>query len=128
MELRTVLVALPALQKLATLDLSIKCLYWVRKLLSQIDGGPLKIFNEIKNELLEKYGQHIGDGKYNFEDNEKLKIYKEEYEKLLSTEIEREFCRPVITDSEFIRMSSNDMIALEPFITFNFTETEEEQT
>lgn len=111
---------LPSIQKVTAADLTMKCLYWVRKMAKKIDN-ELKDFNECRQNLIEKYRDRgITDKIKIAEENESK--YVDEYNALMDIEVELNFTKAVITDSENIKLSVNDINALENFVIFIFAE------
>lgn len=111
---------IPAIQKVTAADLTMKCHYWVNKMAKMIDS-ELEQFNESNRILREKYRDpKITDAIVIADENKE--IYVKEYTDLMDIEIELNFAKPIIFDSENIRLSVNDVNALADFITFVFEE------
>jgi len=100
--------AIPAMQKLSAADLSLKCCHQLDKLFEKVDN-EITFFNRKLQELQGKYPE-AGDE------------FKEKQSELLNFEIEIDFVRPVIRESENIRISVNDKRFLKEFIDFIYEE------
>lgn len=113
MKISQVVDALPALQKLATQDLSIKKLYAMRKMIGRFDE-ELAFYNEQRNKLLSQYCDIVGNQYVPREEHiEKLNA---EMRELLDTEIEGEIKEVVISVNEDVKLSYNDLMTLEGFV------------
>jgi len=99
--------AVPAMQKLSAADLSLKCVYKVRKLLNKVDEEL--IFYNSENQKLRESTE-----------------YQKNFKELLDFEIDLEYVKPVIHESENIKLSVNDVTLLEEFITFIFEEEQQQ--
>lgn len=113
--------AIPALDKLSNADLSLKTLYWVRKLIKKLEPEKEFYTSEV-NKLIDKYkdGKPI-DGKVKLQ-KDHVKEFHDEHKKLLDVEIDVDITKPQIYDTENIKLSNNNISVLEPFVTFNFEE------
>jgi len=107
-----ILNSLPAFQKISAADLSLKCNYRVRKFINKVQD-ELTYFNDENQKLREKY-PNLGAE------------YQEKFKELLDFEIELEYVKPVIHESENIKLSVNDVTLLEEFITFIFEEEQQQ--
>lgn len=121
MKLRKVVEALPSLQKLSAAELSLKRLYWVRKLIRKLEA-EIAFFNEERRKILEKYKD---GGKMR---PEAVKDANREIEDLLNVDVEVDFQIAEISDEEEVKLSNNDVEALEGFVKILFTEDEDERS
>lgn len=113
MKIIQVINALPSLQKLAGQDLSIKKLYKISKLLGNLDN-EIAFYNEQRNKILAKYCDVVGNQYVpREEDTQKLNV---ELSELLDTDIDYEVKEVVIDDTEDVKLSYNDIVALEGFV------------
>jgi hypothetical protein len=113
MKIIQVINALPSLQKLAGQDLSIKKLYKISKLLGNLDN-EIAFYDEQRNKILAKYCDVVGNQYVpREEDTQKLNV---ELSELLDTDIDYEVKEVVIDDTEDVKLSYNDIVALEGFV------------
>lgn len=113
MKIIQVVNALPSLQKLAGQDMSIKKIYKISKLLGNLEN-EIAFYNEQRNKILSKYCDVVGNQYVpRKEDEAKLNA---ELGELLDTEVECDIKEVVIGDDENIRLSYNDVVALENFV------------
>lgn len=113
MKIKHVVDALPSLQKLAGQDLSMKKLYKVSKLLSNLDK-EIAFFNEQKDKLFVKYCDIVGN---QYVPREATKIqFTQEFNELLDTDIECEIKEVAIGTDEDVKLSYHDLMALKGFV------------
>lgn len=113
MKIRQIVEALPSLQKLAEQDLSIKNLYRVSKLLSNLDS-EIAFYNEQRNKILTKYCDVVNNQYVPRKENEeRLNI---ELGELLDTDIEYDVKEVSIGDNENIKLSYKDLVMLSGFV------------
>lgn len=113
MKFKQVVEALPALQKLAGQDLSIKKLYKVSKLLGNLEN-EIAFYNAQRNKILAQHCDIVGNQYVpREEDLEKLNA---EIGELLDTDIECEVKDVVIGVDEDIKLSYNDLVQLKGFV------------
>jgi hypothetical protein len=105
--------ARPSLQKLAAQDLSIKTLYKVSKLLGKLDE-ELVFYNEHRSKILGKYCD-IVDNQY-VPREENVAQLNAELGELLDTDIEYEVKEVTIGINEDVKLSYNDVVALQGFV------------
>lgn len=113
MKIIQILEAHPSLQKFAAQDLSIKTLYKVSKLLRKLDE-ELAFYNEQRNKILAQYCD-IVENRYVPRENDVQKL-NDEIQELTNVEIDCEINEVVIGCDEDIKLSYNDLIALEGFV------------
>ena len=105
--------ALPSLQKLAGQDLSIKKLYKVSKLLGNLEN-EIAFYNEQSSKILSQYCDVVGNQyvpRQGCED--KMNAAMNE---LLDTDVECDIKEVVLGTNENIKMSFNDLMALQGFV------------
>lgn len=113
MKIGQIVEALPSLQKLAGQELTIKKLYKISKLMGKLNE-ELAFYNEQRGKILAKYCNVVGNQYVpREEDMEKLNA---EMGELLGTEIEYEVQEVVLDLDENIKLSYNDLVALEGFV------------
>ena len=114
--LKTIVLAIPALSKLAAEDISLKLAYRLKKNIAELQREA-DFFGEQRIKILEKYGTADESGNYTFEgDNEQKAIA--ELDELLDLEVEPVIDVVDIPITEGIKLSVNDIGYLEPFINF----------
>ena len=113
MKIKQVVEALPSLQKLAGQDLSIKKLYKISKLLSSLEK-EIAFFNGQKSKLLAKYCDVVGSQYVPRKETEA--IFAQEFNELLEMDIECEIVEVAIGDNEDVKLSYNDLVAMQGFI------------
>ena len=113
MKISQIVNALPSLQKLAKQDMSIKKLYQVSKLLSKLDD-ELAFYNAQRSKIISQYCD-ITDGQYipRKEDSDKL---SKEMNELLNLDIQCDIQEVAISVNEDVKLSYNDLMALEGFV------------
>lgn len=130
MKLGKIVNAVPALQKLSAADLTLKTLYWIRKLISKLEH-ELKFYYDSRQSILEKYKESQTGDRIKIKEN-CISLANKEMSELLDMEVEVDFTVPEILDSENIKLSVNDLMALEGFVKFIFeddiTEDEPEES
>ena len=119
MKIIQVVNALPALQKLAGQDLSIKNLYKISKLLGNLET-EVAFYNEQRGKILAKYCDVVGN-QYVPKKEEEVKLNSELGE-LLNTEIDCNIKEVAIGIDEDIKLSYNDLLMLEGFVRIEDTE------
>jgi hypothetical protein len=113
MKIIQVVNALPALQKLAKQDMSLKKLYKISKLLGNLDS-EIAFYNEQRGKILAKHCDIVGNQYVpRAEDEAALNA---ELNELLNTEIDAEIVEVVIGCDENIKLSYNDLMAMEGFV------------
>lgn len=106
--------SIEALGKLSGLDLKIGEAVKVSKLITAVDG-EMKIFNDLRLKLCEKYGKRGENGSYEFsKDNGKK--FSEELTELLETEAELPLEKFEIKSP--ITIDASSVIALSEFVGF----------
>ena len=113
MKLMQVVEALPALQKLAGQDLSIKILYKIQKLLGNLEN-EIAFYNEQRSKIMSKYCDIAGN-QYVPREADMVKL-NSEMKELLDTEIEYEVKEVAIGINEDVKLSYNDLVALRGFV------------
>ena len=113
MKIIQVVNALPSLQKLAGQELSTKNLYKISKLFGNLES-EIAFYNEQKSKILAKYCDVVGNQYVPQKENE-ANLNKELGE-LLEIEIESDIKEVVLDINENIKLSYNDLVALQGFI------------
>lgn len=112
MKIRQVVDALPSLQKLAGQDLSIKKLYKISKLLSNLEN-EIAFFNAQKSKLFAQYCD-IVDNQYVPRKEDEAE-FAQKFNELLDTDID-DVQEVMISDNEDVKLSYNDLMALKGFV------------
>lgn len=113
MKIIQVVNALPALQKLAKQDMSLKKLYKISKLLGNLES-EIAFYNEQRGKILAKYCDVVGNQYVpRAEDEAALNA---ELGELLNTEIDENIVEVVISCDEDVKLSYNDLVAMEGFV------------
>lgn len=112
MKIRQVVDALPSLQKLAGQDLSIKKLYKISKLLSNLEN-EIAFFDAQKGKLLAQYCDVVGNQYVPRQETEAE--LNQKFNELLDTDID-DVQEVMISDSEDVKLSYNDLMALRGFV------------
>ena len=116
MQLKTIVLAAPALGKLSAGDLELRIAYKLKNLVSMLQKD-VDFFIEQRQKIFEKYGTAQKDGTFTF-DNDAEKKASLELEALLDMEVEAEYQTLEIPVTEDLRLSVHDIDALTPFICF----------
>ena len=114
--LKTIVLAIPTLSKLAAEDISLRLAYRLKKNIAELQREA-DFFGEQRIKILEKHGTADESGNYTFDgDNEQSAIV--ELDELLDLEVEPVIDVIDIPITEGIKLSVNDLGYLEPFINF----------
>ena len=114
--LKTIVLAIPALSKLAAEDIRLQLAYRLKKNIAELQREA-DFFGEQRIKILDKYGTADESGNYTFEgDNEQSTIA--ELDELLDLEVEPVIDVIDIPITEDLKLSVNDIGYLEPFINF----------
>lgn len=111
MKLKNIVEALPALQKLASEDLTIKTLYKVKKLMERLDK-EIEFYNSERNKAIEQLCKLENGTKYTIPDENREALNKR-LQELLDVTVEPPIEPLVILTDENMRMSYKDLKALE---------------
>ena len=112
MQLKTIVLAAPALGKLSAGDLELRLAYKLKNLVSMLQKD-VDFFIEQRQKIFEKYGTAQKDGTFTFDNDASLEL-----EALLDMEVEAEYQTLEIPVTEDLRLSVHDIDALTPFICF----------
>ena len=115
-QLKDIVLSVPALSKLSAENLSLRLAYALKKNISALQKEA-DFFAEQRQKIFEKYGKANADGTFCFEDEGEQKA-SAELEELLELEVEPSCQRLDIPLSEELRLSVNDLGALAPFVQF----------
>ena len=114
--LKTIVLAIPALSKLAAEDIRLQLAYRLKKNIAELQREA-DFFGEQRIKILEKYGTADESGNYTFAgDNEQSAIA--ELDELLDLEVEPVIEPLNILITEDLKLSVNDIGLLEAFIHF----------
>lgn len=116
--LKTIVLAIPALSKLAAEDIRLQLAYRLKKNIAELQREA-DFFGEQRIKILEKYGTADESGNYTFEGDSEQKAIAE-LDELLDLEVEPVIDPIDIPITEDLKISVNDMGMVEAFI--NFTE------
>ena len=112
--------AVPALKKIATVELGVRDAVKVAKLLKKVDG-EMEIYRDLANKLCEKYGKLDEEKQcYHFE-KEKMKEVTDAFKELDSIESEN-IGVIKIKLPEGVKVDAATIIGVEKFIEFDFEE------
>lgn len=120
MKIKNIISAVASLQKIASAELSMKTLYSVSKLMKKVET-ELDFYNMERQKIAEKYGTRIDDETFRISDDKK-KDYEREMSELLDIEIEEDIKPITLPFNENVKLSYNDLIALEGFVDVQFEE------
>ena len=115
-QLRTIVLAVPSLSKIAAGNLSLRLAYQLKKNISALQK-EVDFFAEQRQKIFEKYGTAKDDGTYDFEGENEQKTIAE-LDELLDLEVSPEVEPLGIPITENLCISVNDMDLLMPFIHF----------
>ena len=113
MKIKQVVEALPSLQKLAGQDLSLKKLYKISKVLGNLEK-EIAFFNEQKIRLFAKHCDVVGNQYVPIKESEAQ--LAQELNELLDMDIECEISEVAISCNEDVKLSYNDLVALDGII------------
>lgn len=119
MTIKQTIEAIPALNKLADTELDIKSAYKVSKTLSALKD-EVEFFNLSKQKIIEKYGNVNDDGSVDYAPGKQAEAQKE-FSELINLEVQTKI-EKIELSAEGIKLTANDILALEPFVTFKFDE------
>lgn len=108
--------AVPALQKLANADISLKAAYKLNKMLDALQN-EIAFFEAERNKILNKFADQAEDGEYRFHDSTQHEA-EEKLEQLFNMEITPDIEAITMSIAEDVRLSVNDIQSLTPFIVF----------
>lgn len=115
-QLKSIVLAVPALSKVTTGDLSLRLAYNLKQMVSELQKEA-DFFAEQRQKIFEKYGTAKDDGSYKFEGESEQKANAALGE-LLEMEVTPEVETINIPISENLHLSVNDIGLLAPFIQF----------
>lgn len=120
MKLKKIVDALPSLRKLAAADMPLRRLYQVKKLAAALQP-EFDFFDEKRKAIVEKYCDPDNKTEILPENIEKTDV---EFKELLDFEVSVKYKAVEIPDSDDIKLSLNDLKALDGFVKILFTEDE----
>ena len=118
LQLKEIILAVPALSKLAAGDLQLRLAYKLKHLIVSLQKEA-DFFSEQRQKIFEKYGTAKDDGSFSFTKENETKAAAE-LEELLAMEVTPDVEPIDIPITENLLLSANDLGLLMPFI--NFTE------
>ena len=125
MIMKTLVDALPSIQKIASQDLHAKTLYRVSLLLDKFDS-ELKAYDDTRRKIIDKYC--VVEGDKTIPKPECEKVFEKEMLELLNMEIDMTDVKHVeIPMDEDIKISYADLHLLKEFITIKFKEEDENE-
>ena len=111
-----------ALKKLSMQSLKARPAYMTAKLIKAADT-EISNFNEIRMNLIKKYGEKDASGELILDENQNVRIYPDklndfnnEINELLKTNVEINTNKILLTDIEEIKFTPNEIAQLEEFI------------
>ena len=116
MKIREMVLAINALSKLANCDLNIQTAYKLNQVVSIIQK-EVDFFSNQRQKIFEKYGKLNKKDEFVIAKENESKA-EEAIEEILDIESEAKIIPIKIPITENIQLSVNDLIFLEPFITF----------
>lgn len=119
-KLESIQEAKPALEALIQKDMSMSAAYKVSKLVKAINA-ELKNYDELRIKLLQDIGSTLNETGDNYViPVDKRQIFAEKMQELLAVEVE--VPEKIDISGEDISISPDQLLALEPFLVFNFNE------
>lgn len=119
-KLESIQEAKPALEALIQKDMSMAAAYKVSKLVKAINA-ELKNYDEMRIKLLQDIGSTLNETGDNYViPVDKRQIFAEKMQELLAVEVE--VPEKIDISGEDISISPDQLLALEPFLVFNFNE------
>jgi hypothetical protein len=113
MKMMQVVNALPALQKLAECELSLKVLYKIKRLLGNLET-EIAFYNEQRRKILEKHCDVVDDQYVPREDE--MNALNAELNELFDMDIGCEIEQVALGVGEDVKLSYNDLLMLNGFI------------
>ena len=108
--------AVPALQKLANADISLKAAYKLNKMLDVLQN-EIAFFEAERNKILNRYADQTEDGQYTFRVSTQHEA-EEKLDQLFNMEITPSIEAITMSIAENVQLSVNDIQSLTPFIIF----------
>lgn len=119
MKIKTIVNALPSLQKLAAIELPCKILYKINKLMDGLDS-ELKFYNKQRDQIFQKYNIKVEDGNIKLRESDR-QAFEKEWNELLN--VEAEDIQPIaVPADDNMKLSYNDVKALQGIINIQFEE------
>lgn len=117
MKIKTIVNALPSLQKFTAVELPCRILYKINKLMDRLES-ELKFYYKQREQLFQKYNVQVEDGNLKLGVDD-VEAFEREFDELLNVEIED--IKPVdLPADDNIKLSYNDIKALEGIINIQF--------
>lgn len=115
-QLKDIILAVPALSKLAAGDLQLRLAYRLKRMISALQKEA-DFFAEQRQKIFEKYGTAKEDGTYDFSEKNEPKATAE-LDELLEMEVMPDVEIIDIPVTENLLLSANDLGLLMPFVHF----------
>lgn len=115
-KLKTIILAIPALSKIASENLSLKTAYRLKQTVNALQNEA-DFFSDQRLKIFEKYGTANEDGTFTFSKDNEPKAMNE-LEELLNLEVEPDIDIMDVSITENIHLNINDIENLIPFIHF----------
>jgi len=112
--IKNILDSKEALERLAVEKLPVRTSYNLGKFLKAVNK-ELEIFNEFRNELLNKYGERQEDNTYKI-DSGNIQKFNDEVIELINIEVHFDFELLLLDSLGNVSISSQDMLALDYLI------------
>lgn len=114
--------SIEGLRSLGQKELKAKPAYRVGKTIKAVEG-ELTVFNQTRQELIQKYGEKKEDGQLNTDENGNVKIpldviseFNKQMQELLNEEIELNVNLIALDDIEELNFTPTEMAQIEPFV------------
>ena len=114
--MRTIVLAIPALSKLAAGDLSLRLAYRLKHSIDAIQTEA-DFFSQQRIKILDKYGTQDERGEYTFAVGQEEKAIAE-LDELLDLEVTLDVPVVAVPITEELRLSVNDLEVMSPFVEF----------
>jgi hypothetical protein len=114
MKMVNIVNAQPALEKIASVDLPLKLLYSLKKLMEKLER-EMRFFNEERDKLIMKYGEQEDDGAYRIP-AENVADFQREANELGDIDVEWDVPPIVLPLMDGLELSYKELKTLEGFI------------
>lgn len=114
MKMVNIVNAQPALEKIASVDLPLKLLYSLKKLMEKLER-EMQFFNEERDKLILKYGEQEEDGMFRIP-GDKVEDFQREANELADIDVEWDVALIVLPLLDGLALSYNELKTLEGFI------------
>ena len=114
MKMVNIVNAQPALEKIASVDLPLKLLYSLTKLMEKLER-EMRFFNEERDRLIIKYGEQEEDGTFRIP-GESVEDFQREANELADIDVEWDVTPIAMPLLDGLKLSYNELKMLEGFI------------